>query len=61
MILSSFISLVVCFKGTVLLAGVMLLIVRNWTSWSDRLFIMGQVEDELSLVNTYKNIINCGT
>jgi hypothetical protein len=50
LILSLFISLVLCFKSTVLVPGIMLLTVRNWTSWSDRPFIMGHVEDELSLV-----------
>jgi hypothetical protein len=33
-----------------LVAGTVLLTVRNWASWSDRSFIMGHVEDELSLV-----------
>jgi hypothetical protein len=33
-----------------LIAGAILLSVRNWASWSDRPFIMGHVEDELSLV-----------
>jgi hypothetical protein len=46
----SFISLVLCFKGTLLLAGT----VRNWASWSDRPFIMGHAEDEHSLVISTK-------
>jgi hypothetical protein len=50
MILSLFISLVLCFKGTVLIAGAILLTVRKWASWSDRPSIMGHAEDELSLV-----------
>jgi hypothetical protein len=50
MILSSFISLVLCFKGIILVAGAKLLTVRNWATWSDRPFIMGHVEDELSFV-----------
>jgi hypothetical protein len=33
-----------------LVAGAMLLTVRNWSSCSDKPFIMGHVEDELSLV-----------
>jgi hypothetical protein len=33
-----------------LVAGAMLLAVRNWESWSDRPFIMGHLEGELSLV-----------
>jgi hypothetical protein len=33
-----------------LVAGAILLIVRNWASWSDKSFIMGHVEGELSLV-----------
>jgi hypothetical protein len=33
-----------------LVAGAILLTARNWASWSDRPFIMGHVEDELSLV-----------
>jgi hypothetical protein len=39
-----------------LVAGAILLIVRNWTSWSDRPFIMGHVEDELSVVLSTKII-----
>jgi hypothetical protein len=35
-----------------LIAGAILLTVRNWASWSDRPFIMGHVEDELSLVTS---------
>jgi hypothetical protein len=50
MILSLFISVVLCFKCTMLAAGTMLLTVRNWASWSDRPFIMGHVEGELSFV-----------
>jgi hypothetical protein len=50
MILSLFISLVLCFKGTMLVGGTMLLTVRNWASWSDRQFIMGHVETQLSLI-----------
>jgi hypothetical protein len=46
MLLTLFISLVLCFRGTVLVAGTMLLTVRNWESWS--------VEDELSLVISMK-------
>jgi hypothetical protein len=37
-----------------LVAGAILLTVRNWTSWSDRPFIMEHVEDELSLVISTK-------
>jgi hypothetical protein len=33
-----------------LVAGTILLTVRNWASCSDKPFIMGDVEDELSLV-----------
>jgi hypothetical protein len=43
-----------------LVALTMLLTVRNWASWSDRPFIMGHVEDKLSLVNK-KKIIVCST
>jgi hypothetical protein len=46
MILSLLISLV-RFKYTTLVTGAT---VRNWASWSDRPFVMGHVEDELSLV-----------
>jgi hypothetical protein len=42
-----------------LVAGAVLLIVRNWALWSDRPFIMGCVEDELSLVISTN--INCTT
>jgi hypothetical protein len=38
-----------------LVTGAVLLTVRNWASWSDRPFIMGHVEDELSLVISIKN------
>jgi hypothetical protein len=44
-----FISLVLCFKGIMLVAGA-ILTVRDWASWSDRPFIMGHVEDGLRLV-----------
>jgi hypothetical protein len=54
MFLSLFISLVLCFKGAVLVAGTTLLSVGNWVSWSDGPFIMGHVEDELSLVISTK-------
>jgi hypothetical protein len=37
-----------------LVAGVILLTVRNWASCSDRPFIAGHVEDELSLVISTK-------
>jgi hypothetical protein len=50
MILSLFISLVLCFKGSILVAGTILITVRNWASWSDRPFIVGHVEAELSLI-----------
>jgi hypothetical protein len=50
MIISLFISVVLCFKGNILVAGAILLTVRNCASWSDRPFIRGRVEDELSLV-----------
>jgi hypothetical protein len=37
-----------------LVPGTVLLTVRNWISWSDRPFIMGQAEDQLSLVISTK-------
>jgi hypothetical protein len=37
-----------------LVAGTILLTVRNWASWSDWLFIMGHVEDDLRLVTSTK-------
>jgi len=37
-----------------LVAGTMLLTVRNWASWSDRPFIMGHAEDELGFVISTK-------
>jgi hypothetical protein len=37
-----------------LVAEAILLSGRNWTSWSDGPFIMGHVEDELSLVISTK-------
>jgi len=40
-----------------LVAGAILLTVRNWASWSDRPFIMGHVEDELSLVISTKILL----
>jgi hypothetical protein len=54
MILSLFNSMVLCFKGTILVAGTTLLTVRTWASWSERPFIMGHVEDELSRVISAK-------
>jgi hypothetical protein len=33
-----------------LLAGTVLVTVRNWASWSDRPFVMGHIEDELTIV-----------
>jgi len=43
-------SLVLCFKCTMLLAGGLLSTAGNWSSWSDRPFIVGHAEDDLSLV-----------
>jgi hypothetical protein len=37
-----------------LVAGAILLTVRNWASWSDKPFIMGHTEDVLSLVISIK-------
>jgi len=51
---SLFVSLVLCFKGAMSMAGEILLILRNWESWSHRPFIMGQAEDELSLLISTK-------
>jgi len=48
------ISLVLCFKGIMLVAGTILTTVRNWASWSDRSCIMGDAEDEFSLVYLQK-------
>jgi hypothetical protein len=39
-----------------LVAGAILLTVRNWASWSDKPFVMGHVEDELSLVTSTKTL-----
>jgi hypothetical protein len=39
-----------------LLARAVLLTVRNWTSWSDRPFIVGHIEDELSLVKSTETL-----
>jgi hypothetical protein len=50
MTVSLLIFLVLCFKGTILDAATILLIVRNLTSWSNKPFIMGDVEDELTLI-----------
>jgi len=46
-----------------LVAGTILLTVRNWASpsWSDRPFIMGRVEDEFSLVISTKILLCQGT
>jgi hypothetical protein len=41
----------------VLVAGAILLTVRNWASWSDKSFIMGHVEDEFSLVISTKILL----
>jgi hypothetical protein len=40
-----------------LIAGAILLTVRNGASWSDRPFIMGHVEDELNLVISTKIVV----
>jgi hypothetical protein len=40
-----------------LVAGVTLLTVRNWGSCSDRPFIVGHVEDELTLVVSTKILL----
>jgi hypothetical protein len=56
MFLSLLISLILCFKSTTLVAGV-ILIVMNWASWSDRPFIMRHVEDELSPVISTKILL----
>jgi len=56
MILSLFISLVMCFKVTMLVCAAVLLSVRNWESWSNRPSIMAHVEHELSLVISTKTI-----
>jgi hypothetical protein len=37
-----------------LVAGTVLLTVRNWLLWSDRSFIIGHVEDEFSLTLSTK-------
>jgi hypothetical protein len=37
-----------------LIAGTVLLNVRNWASWPDRTFIMGHAEDKLCLVTSTK-------
>jgi hypothetical protein len=37
-----------------LVAGTLLFTVKSWASWSDRPFIMGHVEDQLSLVISIK-------
>jgi len=57
MILSLLISLVLCFKGTMLVAGAILLTVRNWVSWSNRPFFIGHAEDKFSLVIPTKILI----
>jgi hypothetical protein len=60
MVLSLFISVVLCFKGAVLVAGTTLLS-KECASWSDRPFIVGHEEDEFSLVISTENIIDCST
>jgi hypothetical protein len=40
-----------------LVAITMILTVENWASWSDRSFIMGHVEDELSLIISTKILL----
>jgi hypothetical protein len=54
MIVSLFTFLVLCFKGIKLVAAAILLIITYWASWSDRPFIMGNVEDELNLILSTK-------
>ena len=43
MSVSLFIILVLCFKETFFVAAYILLMVSNWASWLDRLFIRGNV------------------
>jgi hypothetical protein len=45
---------IIYFSGSLLPTATLLLIIRNWASWSDRPFIMGDIEDELSLVLSAK-------
>jgi hypothetical protein len=54
MTVSLFTFLILCFKGIKLLAAAILLIIRYWASWSDRPFIMGDVEDELNPILSTK-------
>jgi hypothetical protein len=54
MIVSLLTFLVLCFKGIKLPAAAILLIIIYWASWSDRPFIMGEVEDELNLIQSTK-------
>jgi hypothetical protein len=54
MAVSLFTFLVLYFKGIKLPAAEILLIIRYWASWSDRPFIMGEVEVELNLILSTK-------
>jgi len=44
------INLVLCFKGNLFMVAYIFLIVRIWTSWSQRSFIMGDIEDKFNLL-----------
>jgi hypothetical protein len=46
---SLFIFLVLHFNGVKLTSVAILLIVRNWASWSDRPLTMGNVQEEFNL------------
>jgi hypothetical protein len=54
MVVSLFTFLDLFFKGIKLPAAAILLIIRYWASWSDRPFIMGEVDDELNLILSTK-------
>jgi len=50
MIVSLSINLILCFKGNLLIVAYTVLIVRISASWSDRPFIMGDIEDKFILL-----------
>jgi hypothetical protein len=56
MTVSLFILLVLCIKNTISVAATMLLTAINLAAWSDRLCIMGDVEDELNFILSTKTL-----
>jgi hypothetical protein len=46
----------ICFRGAILVTRTIFLIVRNWASWNNSPFIMGEIDDEPGLTLSTKII-----